>query len=51
MTKYGHLILYGAILAAVYGLSRPGSTAGKAATAVTESLTGVLGQGLTVLGG
>lgn len=49
--KYGHLLLYGAILAAAFALARPGSTAGKAVTAVTESLSGVLGQGLTALGG
>ena len=49
--KYGHLILYGLILAALYGLARPGSMAGKATTSVTDSLAGVLGKGLTQLGG
>jgi len=49
--RYGHLILYGAILAAAYGLARPGSAAGKAVTAVTGSLSGVLGKGLSSVGG
>lgn len=49
--KYGHLVLYGLILAAVYGFARPGSAAGRAVTAVTDSLKGALGQGLDVVGG
>jgi hypothetical protein len=49
--KYGHLVWYAVILLAVYGFVRPGSVAGKAVTSVTDSMTGVLGQGLTVVGG
>ena len=49
--RYGHLVLYAVILLAVYGLTRPGSAAGKAVTAVTDSMTGVLGQGLSAVGG
>jgi hypothetical protein len=49
--KYGHLILYAVILLAVYGFVRPGSAAGKAMTSVTDSLAGVLGKGITQLGG
>jgi hypothetical protein len=49
--KYGHLVLYGLLLAAVYGFVRPGSPAGRAVTSVTESLSGVLGKGLTTIGG
>jgi hypothetical protein len=51
VSKYGHLVLYGAVLLAVYGFCRPGSAAGTAVTSVTESLTGVLGQGLATAGG
>jgi hypothetical protein len=40
--KYGHLVLYAVILAAVYGYCRPQSKAGKAVTSVTGSLAGVL---------
>jgi hypothetical protein len=49
--KYAHLVVYGLILAAAYGLCRPGSQAGKAVTSVTDALTGTLGQGLSVVGG
>jgi hypothetical protein len=49
--KYGHLVWYAVILLAVYGFVRPGSAAGRAVTSVTDSMTGVLGQGLTALGG
>ena len=49
--RYGHLILYAGILLIVYGLVRPGSVAGKAMTSVTDSLAGVLGKGITQLGG
>jgi hypothetical protein len=49
--KYGHLVWYAVILLAVYGFVRPGSAAGRAVTSVTESMTGVLGKGLTALGG
>lgn len=49
--RYGHLILYAGILALVYALARPGSAAGKATTAVTDSLAGTLGRGITQLGG
>jgi len=44
--RYGHLIWYAAILAAVYGFVRPGSAAGRGVTAVTESFSSVVGQGL-----
>lgn len=49
--RYGHLVLYAGILLLLYGLVRPGSQAGKAVTSVTESMTGVLGQGLSAVGG
>jgi hypothetical protein len=49
--KYAHLVWYAVILLAVYGFVRPGSAAGRAVTSVTESMTGVLGQGLNVVGG
>ena len=49
--RYAHWILYAAILAAAYGLARPGSAAGKAVTSVTEALSGALGKGLSTLGG
>ena len=42
--RYGHLVLYALILAAVYGFARPGSAAGKAVTSVTESFSDVLGK-------
>lgn len=51
MSRYGHLILYALILGAAYGFMRPGSRAGKAVTAVTESFSGVLNQGLSAVGG
>jgi hypothetical protein len=51
VSRYGHLILYAVILAAAYGLARPGSRAGKAVTSVTESFSGVLNQGLSAVGG
>ena len=51
MSRYGHLVVYGLILAALYGFVRPGSAAGRAVTAVTDSLKGALGQGLNVIGG
>lgn len=44
--RYGHLVWYAVILAAVYGFVRPGSAAGRGVTAVTDSLSGVVGQGL-----
>jgi hypothetical protein len=46
VSKYGHLVLYGVVLLAVYGFCRPGSQAGQAVTSVTDSLSGVLGAGL-----
>jgi len=49
--RYGHLVLYAAILLGVYGLVRPGSAAGRAVTSVTGAMTGVLRQGLNVVGG
>jgi hypothetical protein len=49
--RYGHLVFYGLILAAVYGYCRPRSAAGKAVTTVTDSLTGVLTSGLGTIGG
>lgn len=49
--RYGHLVLYALILAAVYGFTRPKSPAGMAVTSVTESLTGVLTSGLGTIGG
>ena len=51
MSRYGHLVVYGLILAAVYGFARPGSNAGRAVTAVTDSLKGALGKGIDVVGG
>jgi hypothetical protein len=51
LMKYAHLVWYAVILLAVYGFVRPGSAAGRAVTSVTESMTGVLGQGLNVVGG
>lgn len=51
MTRYAHWIVYAAILAAAYGLARPGSAAGKAVTAVTEALAGALGKGRAALEG
>lgn len=50
MSRYGHLVVYGLILAAVYGFARPGSSAGQAVTAVTGALKSALGQGLDVVG-
>lgn len=44
--RYGHLVFYALIVAALYGYCRPRSTAGKAVTSVTDSLTGVLTSGL-----
>jgi hypothetical protein len=44
--RYGHLVFYGLVLAAVYGFVRPASPAGHAVTSVTDSLTGVLTSGL-----
>jgi hypothetical protein len=41
--RYGHLVLYGLILAAAYGFCRPSSRAGQAVTSVSGSLAGVLG--------
>jgi hypothetical protein len=49
--RYGHLVWYAVILLAVYVAVRPGSAAGKAVTAVTESMSGVLGRGITAVGG
>jgi hypothetical protein len=49
--RYAHLVLYAAILAVIYGLVRPGTAAGKAVTSVTDSMTGVLSQGLSAAGG
>lgn len=49
--RYGHLVLYAVIFAAAYGFLRPGSRAGKAVTAVTESFSNVLGKGLSAVGG
>jgi hypothetical protein len=42
--RYGTLLFYALVLAAAYGFMRPGSRAGKAVTAVTGSLSGVLGK-------
>jgi hypothetical protein len=44
--RYAHLAVWAAVLAAVYGLARPGSAAGHAVVAVGGSLAGVLGGGL-----
>lgn len=49
--RYSHLVLYALILLGVYGLVRPGSAAGRAVTSVTDAMTGVLTQGLSVVGG
>jgi len=49
--RYGHLVLYAGILLLLYGFVRPGSQAGKAVTSVADSMTGVLGQGLSAVGG
>jgi hypothetical protein len=49
--RYGHLVWYALILLAVYGFVRPGSAAGRAVTSVTESMAGVLGRGITAVGG
>ena len=46
--RYGHLVWYALIIAAVYGFVRPGTAAGKGVTAVTDSLSSVIGQGLGV---
>ena len=51
MSRYGHLIVYGLILAALYGFVRPGSKAGKALTSVTGSLSGALNKGRNTVGG
>jgi hypothetical protein len=50
VTRYGHLAVYGLLLAAVYGFVRPASRAGRAVTSVTESFSGVLNQGLSRIG-
>ena len=49
--RYGHLVLYAGILLLLFAYVRPGSHAGKAGTAVTESMTGVLGKGISAVGG
>jgi len=49
--SWAHLAVYAAILLAVYGFCRPGSTAGKAVTSVTGAFSGALNQGLSVIGG
>ena len=48
IVRYGHLVWYALIIAAVYGFVRPGTAAGKGVTAVTDSLSSVIGQGLGV---
>ena len=51
MDRYVSLAVWAAVILAVYGLARPGSRAGKAVTSVTVAFSGVLNQGLTVIGG